>query len=93
MSGGHYNYNEARLGYIADQLEEDIKYNDIPWESPVKVDGEEYYGYQLSQETVKFMKDTVKQLRHLEFTIRQLDLVIEGDTSEENFRERVLDHG
>ncbi len=92
MSGGHYNYDEARLGYIADQLEDDIKYNDISWETPAKVDGKEYYGFHLSKETVKFMEDTVKQLRHLEFTIRQLDLVIEGDTSEEIFRESVLDY-
>ena len=86
MSGGHFDYKQVYLGYIADQLDEDIQYNDVSWEEPVKVDDEEYSGYQFSPETIAFMKDTVQQLRDLECTLRELDLAMSGDTGEETLK-------
>ena len=91
MSGGHFNHQQAYLGYIADQLEEDIQYNDVSWENPVKVDDAEYSGSQFSLETIAFMKDTVQQLRDIEHALRELDLAISGDTCEETFKKRVLE--
>ena len=90
MSGGHFDYKQAYLGYIADQLEEDIQYNDVSWEEPVKVDDEEYSGYQFSPETIAFMKITAQQLRDLESTLHELDLAMSGDTGEETLKQRVL---
>ncbi len=29
MSGGHFDYRQSYLGYIAEQFERDIEYNDI----------------------------------------------------------------
>ena len=86
MSGGHFDYKQVYLGYIADQLEEDIQYNDVSWEEPVKVDDEEYSGYQFSQETIAYMKDTVQQLRDLESTLQELDLAMSGDSGEETLK-------
>ncbi len=90
MSGGHYDYDEAYLGYIATRLDHDIEYNDVSWEKPVKIDGEQHYGFQLSPETIGFMKEAATQLRRLEFAIRELDKAISGDTCEKTFKKRVL---
>ena len=91
MSGGHFNYQQAYLGCIADQLEEDIQYNDVSWEQPVRKDDEEHSGYQFSPETIAFMKNTVQQLRGLEYVLRELDLAMSGDTCEETLRKRLLE--
>ena len=91
MSGGHFNYRQAHLGYIADQLEEDIQYNDVSWDQPVRKDGEEHSGYQFSSETIAIMKNTVQQLRDLEYVLRELDLAMSGDTGEDTLRKRLLE--
>jgi len=89
MSGGHFNHSEACLEYIAEQIENDIKYNDVSWEQPVSEDGSEHYGYQLKDETMSLMSNVVEQLRDLKYILRQYDLAIEGDTTEEIFLKRV----
>ena len=91
MSGGHFNYQQAHVGYIADQLEEDIQYNDVSWDQPVRKDGEEHSGYQFSPETLAVMKNTVQQLRDLEYVLRELDSAMSGDTGEETLRRRLLE--
>ena len=91
MSGGHFNHQQAHLGCIADQLEEDIQYNDVSWKQPVIKDDEEYSGYQFSSETITFIRDTIQQLRDLEYVLQELDLVMSGDTDEETLRKRLLD--
>jgi hypothetical protein len=35
MSGGHLDYQECYLGYIADQLEHDIEYNGVLYDNAV----------------------------------------------------------
>jgi len=89
MSGGHFDYQESRLGYIAEQLEHDIKYNDIPYDVAVVKEDEEHYGYQLEPKTVEFMSDVVNQLRRLETILREYDLAVSGDNCETTFQERV----
>ncbi len=89
MSGGHFNYEESYLDYIADQLEQDIKYNEVPWDNPVKKDDEEYYGFQLEPETIDFLKNATRQLRELRTILREYDLAVSSDTCEKTFQKRV----
>jgi hypothetical protein len=90
MSGGHFDYKQTYLGYIAEEIEEDIKYNDISFDNSIHdEDGEEHSGYQLKPETINFMEDIVIQLTKLESILREYDLAISGDTSEETFQKRV----
>jgi hypothetical protein len=42
MSGGHFDYKQAYLGYITDQLERDIAYNAIPYDAAIVKDGEKF---------------------------------------------------
>ena len=90
MSGGHFDYKQTYLGYIAEEIEDDIKYNDILFDHPVyDEDGEEHYGYQLDPKTVNFMEDIIVQLKKLENILREYDLAISGDTIEKTFQKRV----
>ena len=89
MSGGHFNYDDAYLDYIAEQLEQDIKYNDAPWDNPVVVDGEEHSGSQLEAKTLHFLQNTAQQLRQLRRVLREYDLAVSCDTCEKTFQERV----
>ena len=81
MSGGHFDYQESRLGYIAEQLERDIECNDIS-DDDTTGDG---YGFQLEPKTIVFLKD-VAQLKSLEHILREYDLAVSGDTCEKPFK-------
>jgi len=89
MSGGHFNHEESYLDYIAEQLERDIKYNEIPWDNPVVDGDEEHYGFQLETKTIDFLKDVARQLKEFRTVLREYDLAVSGDTCEKTFQERV----
>ncbi|MCD4823392.1 MAG: hypothetical protein K8S55_02195 [Phycisphaerae bacterium] len=86
MSGGHFEYQESYLGYIAEQLEKDIKYNDVEYDLAKSADTP--YGFQHQPETIEFMKNMVKELYNLEELLREYDLAVSGDTREQNFLEK-----
>lgn len=90
MSGGHFDYKQTYLGYIAEEIEVDLKYNDILYDNPVyDEDGEEQCGYQLKPETIIFMEDIKNQLKKIESILREYDLTVSGDISEDTFQKRV----
>jgi hypothetical protein len=90
MSGGHFDYDDSRLDYLADQLEQDIKYNAVPWDNPIKEDDdEEYYGFQLETKTIEYLKGVARQLRELRRVLHEYDYAVSGDTCEKTFQERV----
>ena len=90
MSGGHFDYKQTYLGYIAEEIEVDLKYNDILHDNPVyDEDGEEHVGYQLKPETIAFMEDIKNQLKKIESILREYDLTVSGDISEDTFQKRV----
>ncbi|RKX24632.1 MAG: hypothetical protein DRP47_11080 [Candidatus Zixiibacteriota bacterium] len=89
MSGGHFNYEDSYLDSIAEQLEQDIKYNAISWNKPVVGEDEQFFGFQLEPETIKFISGISQQLRQLRTILREYDLAISDDTCEKTFQERV----
>lgn len=89
MSGGHFNFEEFHLDYLAEQLEQDIKYNEVPWDNPVKNGDEEYSGFQLEPKTIEYLKGVTSQLGDLRRVLREYDLAVSGDTCEKTFQERV----
>jgi hypothetical protein len=86
MSGGHFAYKEAYLLYIADQIEEDIENNDIPF-NPAESDS--IYGHQHPPEVIKYLKLLVSDLRKLREVLREYDYAVEGDSSIKDFLEAV----
>lgn len=51
MSGGYFDNKENYLEYIAEQLEKDIEFNDINYDSSKPYDS--LYGFQYKPKTVK----------------------------------------
>jgi len=72
MSGGHFDYQQNRLSYIAEELEDEIELNT--------------YGY--SENTIKCFKETVSALRRTYEMVRRVDWLLSGDDSEESFHKR-----
>ncbi len=83
MSGGHFDYRESYLGYIAEQLESDIKYNEIGYDISMPADTP--YGFQHTAETVKFMTLMVEELYKLKELLKEYDYAVSGDSSKEEF--------
>jgi hypothetical protein len=86
MSGGHFDYQESYLGYIAEQLEKDIEYNDVEYD--LAKSGDIPCGFQHQPETIEFMKNMAKELYNLKELLREYDLAVSGDTREQNFLEK-----
>ncbi|PZN70744.1 MAG: hypothetical protein DM484_28000 [Candidatus Methylumidiphilus alinenensis] len=88
MSGGHFDYKESYLTYIAEQLEQDIKYNNIHYDEAVGKEYEKRYGYQLEPKTIAFLQKVADQLYYLHDILREYDHSVSGDSSEDSFQER-----
>jgi hypothetical protein len=83
MSGGHFNYEDSQLLGFADQLEQDIKFNDVKFVDTIHADSP--FGYQLQPETLEYVKLMVKDLRKLGKLLHEYDWFVSDDTSEERF--------
>jgi hypothetical protein len=86
MSGGHFDYQESYLGYIAEQLEQDITYNNVEYDSSNPIDTP--YGFQHPPETIEFLKIMVDELNRLQKLLHEYDYAISGDSSKERFLEK-----
>ncbi len=87
MSGGHFDYQESYLGYIAEQLERDIEFNDIEYDSSKPIDAP--YGFQHKPETIECLRVMVDQLQSLQELLHEYDYAVSGDSSKERFIEKV----
>lgn len=88
MSGGHFDYKESYLTYIAEQLEQDIEYNDIHYDDVAGKGYERKYGYQLDSQTIVFLQKIAVQLHCLHDVLREYDLAVSGDSSERSFQDQ-----
>lgn len=86
MSGGHFDYQEAYLGYVAEQLQRDIEFNDIEYDSSKPIDTP--HGFQLEPETIKYLKTMVDQLQKLHELLHAYDYAVSSDTKQELFLEK-----
>ena len=85
MSDGHFDHKQSYLEYIAEQLEEDIQYNDVEYDYSKKND--DHCGFQLLPETIAYMKIMVEELYKLKDLLKEYDYAVSGDTSEQSFLE------
>lgn len=86
MSGGHFDYQESYLGYIAEQLERDIEFNDVEYDSSKPIDTP--YGFQHQPETIEYLKFMVGELYRLQELLHEYDYAVSGDSSKEQFLEK-----
>ena len=94
MSGGAFDYNQYKIGYIADQIDEVIVKNGLEktpeelkehWIDPdwYKKYPEDLFHYKYPDEVIEKMKDAVKALKIAQEYAQRVDWLLSGDDGEE----------
>ena len=87
MSGGHFNYDQYKIGYIADEVEELILKNGS--------EEKDEWGYNkhcsFSPETIEEFRKGLRILRQAQIYAQRIDWLVSGDDGEDTFHTR-LDH-
>lgn len=101
MSGGHFDYDQYKIGSIADAIErliarngrlkteEEIKgesWGDPDW---IKKYPEEQYHYKYPDQVIEKFKEGVKALRVAEVYAQRIDWLISGDDGNDSFIKRL----
>lgn len=85
MSGGHFNYDQYKMDYIADEIEDLIVHNGS--------DEKDEWGYnrhsEYSPETIEEFKKAVYYLRMAKLYAHRIDWLVSGDDSEDSFHQRL----
>ncbi len=103
MSGGHFNYDQHKIGYIADDIQYKIDRNGKEkTKEEIKEEGmcdpnwyekypEDRFHYKYPDEVIDKFKEAVKILRQAEVYAQRLDWLLSGDDGEESFLKRLQD--
>lgn len=101
MSGGAFEYNQYKIGYIADQIEEVIVKNGVEktpedlkqegWRDPEWYTKypEDKFHYKYPDEVIEKMKEAVKALKIAQEYAQRVDWLLSGDDGEESFLSRL----
>ena len=90
MSGGHFDYDQHKIGYIADSIERLIEGNkkevadEDRWH---EVWDDRIYYYDHPDEVIEKFKEGVELLRKAQ--IYRIDWLVSGDDGEQTFLERL----
>lgn len=100
MSGGAFDYNQYKIGYIADQIENEIEKSgraktkdelkyDFRYPSWYERYPEDLNHYQYPDDVLDEFKKAVKVLRTAEVYAHRIDWLLSGDDGEESFISRL----
>ena len=100
MSGGAFDYNQYKIGYIADQIEHEIEKNGrAKTKEELKDDFRDYSWYerypedlnhyQYPDDVLDEFKKALKALRIAEIYAHRIDWLLSGDDGEESFIRRL----
>jgi hypothetical protein len=101
MSGGAFDYNQYKIGYIADEVEQLIRKNgkektkeemkDEGWRDPDWYEKypEDRFHYKYPDEVIEQFKDAVEILRKAEIYAHRIDWLISGDDGNKTFLKRL----
>ncbi len=85
MSGGHFNYDQNRIGYIADAIDDLIQEN-----NSTEIDRYgSVIGGRYSPATIKRFKEAVVLLRLAQVYAQRIDWLVSCDDGEEQFHKRL----
>jgi len=84
MSGGHFDYNQQKIGGIADEIEMFIQNNDIE-------DGDTgiFIGLRYSPETLDEFCNAIRALKIARVYAQRVDWLVSDDDSEDTFHARL----
>lgn len=85
MSGGHFNYDQYHIGYIADSVEQLIRDND----RTDKNGWGEDVGRHFPPDIIESFKDGLKALRVAQVYAQRIDWLVSCDDGEDAFRRRL----
>lgn len=85
MSGGHFDYQQYRIGYIADEIEELIRDND---DESVNEWGDTV-GRGYTAETIAEFQQAVELLRKAQIYAHRIDWLVSCDDGEDTFHTRL----
>ena len=85
MSGGHFDYNQYKIGYIADEVEQLIIDNDSTEEDEWGYSK----GHHYSPETIAKFKKGLDILRKAQIYAQRIDWLVSGDDGEDSFHRRL----
>jgi hypothetical protein len=100
MSGGAFDYNQYKIGYIADQIEQTIIKNGVK-KTPEEIKDdwhndewyekypEDLFNYKYPDEVIEKMKEAVKALKIAQEYAQRVDWLLSGDDGEESFLSRL----
>ena len=102
ISGGAFDYNQYKIGYIADQIEETVIKNGVektPEEIKDDWHNDEWYEkypedkfhYKYPDEVIEKMKEAVNALKIAQIYAQRVDWLLSGDDGEESFLSRLED--
>ena len=87
MSGGFFNYEQYKLSYLADEIEQIIIDAKKEWE---EIDNSSFdIRYDLSKETIAEFEKGLEYLRLAQIYAHRIDWLVSGDDGEEFFHKRL----
>lgn len=86
-SGGHFEYNQYNIGYIADVIQDEIADNDVRPEGWNEESDGDWKGPRHSEKVIEKMKEAARALRVAEIYTHRLDRYLSGNAGEESFIE------
>lgn len=102
MSGGTFDYNQRRIRYIADDIEQEIAKSgkpktprelkdDFPWRDKEHYEKypEDLNHYKYPDEVIAEFKNAYEILRKAEIYAQRIDWYLAGDDGEDSFLERL----
>jgi hypothetical protein len=97
MSGGAFNYDQYKIGYMVDQIEETVVKNGVEktpedlkqegWRDPdwYKKYPEDLFHYKYPDEVIEKMKEGIEVLKRAQIYAHRIDWLLSGDDGEESF--------
>jgi len=101
MSGGHFDYDQYKIGYMAESIEKLIERNgrektkeelkDENWRDPEWYEKypEDLCHYKYPDEVIEEFKKGVELLKQAEVYAHRIDWLVSGDDGEESFLKRL----
>ena len=101
MSGGAFNYDQYKIGFMVDQIEETVVKNGVEktpedlknegWRDPdwYKKYPEDLFHYKYPDEVIEKMKEGIEVLKRAQIYAQRIDWLLSGDDGEESFLRRL----
>ena len=92
MSGGHFDYDQYKIGSIADSIDQIIRNNGAKIEYPKGYElkcYEDTHYYEYPPEVIEKFKEGLEILRKAEVYAHRIDWLLSGDDGEESFLTRL----